>query len=216
MSMSNAIRWLKREITLIDIDLPDSVAMNQLCEAIDSFIYERVTVAGQAISERAMEKIRNGDTILTFAKSSIVQTVLLKAKAEGKQFKVIVLDDKPLFEGRNLAACLERASIPVQYELFTGLYYHMKDTTKVFLGAHSMLGNGNLKSRAGTAQIAMAAKELGVPVIVCCESVKFSQQINLNSLEDNELGKFLQFRCNIMISGSKMYHYSHLRKPTLA
>jgi translation initiation factor eIF-2B subunit delta len=185
--MGNAIRWLKSEIPRVDIDLSDSAAITLLCNAIDDFINERFVAAGTVIAERSEDKVRSGDVIIAFANSSVVRTVLLQAKQAGKSFRVIVLDDGPLYEGQNLARFLVDHDIDTQYEAFTGLYYHMQGATKVFLGAHAMLGNGNLKSRAGTAQVALAAKDRGVPVIVCCESVKFTERIALDSLEENEL-----------------------------
>ena len=55
------------------------------------------------------------------------------------------------------------------------------------LGAHSMLGNGRLQSRVGTASVAMRAHKADVSVIVCCESVKFSGKVALDSMVLNEV-----------------------------
>ncbi|QOU20997.1 hypothetical protein BRETT_000714 [Brettanomyces bruxellensis] len=57
-----------------------------------------------------------------------------------------------------------------------------------FLGAHAMLSNGRLYSRVGTALVAMAAKKKNIPVLVCCESLKFSDKVQLDSVTLNELG----------------------------
>lgn len=185
--MGNAIRWLKLEISTIDPDTPESEAKSDLCSSIDNFIRERITVADQVIVTTAMERIHDGDVILTFAKSSIVQKTLIQAYREGKRFRVIVVDSRPLFEGKNLARALADLGLEVQYILTHALSHVITDATKVFLGAHAMMSNGRLYSRVGTALVAMMAKKADIPVIVCCESVKFTDRVALDSIVNNEI-----------------------------
>ncbi|KAI4142596.1 MAG: hypothetical protein L6R39_004876 [Caloplaca ligustica] len=187
VSMGNAIRWLKLLISRIDPDTPESEAKSHLCSAIDSFIRERITVAGQAIASSACSKIQDGDVILTFAKSSTVERTLAAAHRQGKKFRVIVVDSPPLHEGRNLARALTTLDIPVQYTLTHTLSHVIRDATKVFLGAHAMMSNGRLYSRIGTAIVAMTAKGANIPVIVLCESVKFTDKVALDSISINEI-----------------------------
>lgn len=61
--------------------------------------------------------------------------------------------------------------------------------TKVLLGAHALLANGYVMSRAGSSQIALLAKAYNVPVLVCCETHKFSERVQTDSFVYNELGK---------------------------
>src|SRR5690606_6491393 len=155
-SVRNAIRWLKVEISSSPIDISDEEAKERLTERIDAFIQEKVMAAGRVIAESAAEKIRDGDVIVTYAKSSVVQQALLEAHKRGKKFKVCVIDSRPRFEGKNLARALGTSGIDTQYALITSLNYIMTtmNVTKVFLGAHAMLGNGYLYSRVGTAMVA--------------------------------------------------------------
>ena len=62
--------------------------------------------------------------------------------------------------------------------------------TKVFIGAHAVLANGCVMSRVGTSQVALVAKSQNVPVLVCCETYKFSERVQTDSFVFNELGKF--------------------------
>lgn len=129
--------------------------------------------------------------IVTFAGSSIVKQTLLAAHKQGKKFRVSIIDSRPLFEGKNLARALANAGLEVQYSLIHGISHAVKDATKVFLGAHAMTGNGRLYSRVGTALVAMSAKErsggVEIPVIVCCETVKFTDRVALDSIVVNEI-----------------------------
>lgn len=187
VSMGNAIRWLKVEISKIDVSTAESTAKIELGKAIDNFIRERITVADEVIAETAADRIKDGDTILTYAKSSVVQSTLVEAFRQGKRFKVIVVDSRPLFEGKNVARSLAALGIEVQYCLINGTDRAFKAVTKVFLGAHAMMSNGRLYSRIGTALVAMSAKEADIPVIVCCESIKFTDRAALDSFVNNEI-----------------------------
>jgi len=181
VSMGNAIRALKDTIIKIDPSVPEDEAKKLLLESIDLFIQERVTAADALISSSASQKIGDGDVVLTFAKSSLVLQTLLKAWEAGTKFRVIVVDSKPLFEGKRLAADLAMAGISVQYCLISAASHAIKEASKVFLGAHAMMSNGMLLSRCGTAVVAMLAHERDLPVIVCCESVKFTERVALDA-----------------------------------
>lgn len=185
--MGNAIRWLKLEISKVDIDLPEAEAKRNICESIDIFIRERVTYADQVIAQNTAEKIRDGDVILTYAKSSIVQKTLVKAHRDGKKFRVIVVDSRPLHEGKHLAAALVELGMDVKYCLMNGLAHNIQDATKVLLGAHAMMSNGRLFSRIGTALVAMEANEADKPVLVLCETIKFTERVALDSIVHNEI-----------------------------
>ncbi|PYH89765.1 IF-2B-domain-containing protein [Aspergillus ellipticus CBS 707.79] len=191
ISQGNAIRALKLAISSIDPSVPEADAKAELSDFIDSFIREKITVADQVIAGSAAQKIQDGDVIVTFAGSSIVKQTLLTAHKQGKKFRVSIIDSRPLFEGKNLARTLANAGLDVQYSLMNGISHAIKDATKVFLGAHAMTSNGRLYSRVGTALVAMSAKEraggVEVPVIVCCETVKFTDRVALDSIVVNEI-----------------------------
>lgn len=85
VTMGNAIRQLKLEISGSDIDLPeqdvclpsctalhiDNVfpqAKDALCHKIDHYIRDRIIIADQVIQNIAGKKIKNGDVILTYAR----------------------------------------------------------------------------------------------------------------------------------------------------
>ncbi|EXJ63415.1 translation initiation factor eIF-2B subunit delta [Cladophialophora psammophila CBS 110553] len=199
MSQGNSIRWLKNLISTQPVEATDSEAKQSLCQAIDLFIRERITLADEVIAREASSRIQDGDVVVTYGKSSIVEKTLLAAHQQGKSFKVIVVDSRPMFEGKNHAQCLIRAGLKVHYSLLSGLAdildNRSESVTKCLLGASAMLGNGRLLSRAGSAMVAMMAKESNknkgrnVPVIVLCETVKFTAKAALDSIIMNELGE---------------------------
>lgn len=196
MSQGNSIRWLKNLVSTQPVDLTDSEAKQSLCQSIDLFIRERITLADEVIAREATARIDDGDVILTYAKSSIVEKTLITAHRQGKNFEVIIVDSRPMFEGKNHARSLVRAGLKVRYALLSAIadIVDQGSVTKCFLGASAMLGNGSLFSRSGSAMVAMMAKESSktkarsVPVIVLCETVKFSTKAALDSIVMNEVG----------------------------
>ncbi|KAJ1862825.1 hypothetical protein LPJ73_000665 [Coemansia sp. RSA 2703] len=76
----------------------------------------------------------------------------------------------------------------VTYAPITALSFLMREASKVFLGAEAFLGNGAMLSRSGTAMVALAAHSHHIPVIVACETYKFSDRIQLDAVVNNELG----------------------------
>lgn len=48
---------------------------------------------------------------------------------------------------------------------------------QVLMGAASVNSNGTVVSRIGSAAVAMMADAAGVPVIICCETYKFSNKV---------------------------------------
>lgn len=85
-------------------------------------------------------------------------------------------------------AKLAEAGIQCTYVLLPALGSIIEEVSTVMLGAHSVQMNGAVYSRAGTALVAMIAKAHSVPVLVCCETYKFSEAVYLDSFNKNELG----------------------------
>ena len=61
----------------------------------------------------------------------------------------------------------------------------------MFLGAHALLANGYVMSRAGSSQVALLAHSCNVPVLVCCETHKFCERVQTDSVVYNELGVYI-------------------------
>jgi translation initiation factor eIF-2B subunit delta len=78
--------------------------------------------------------------------------------------------------------------IPTTYALISALGTVLSSVNLVLLGAHALLSDGGIFSRAGTATVAMMCKQAGKPVVCCCETYKFSDRIMLDSISGNEMG----------------------------
>ncbi|KAF7789327.1 hypothetical protein EIP86_000271 [Pleurotus ostreatoroseus] len=173
VTMGNAIRQLKLDISGSDIDLPEQDAKNELCLKIDNYIRDRIDAAGEVIVEKSVGKIKEGDLWLT----SITAKETLKVLSE--------------------------AGIPCTYLLLPSLGSVITEVDTIFLGAHSIHANGAVCSRAGTALVAMLAKQHSVPVVVCCETYKFSDGVQLDSFTKNELAPLGERFANFPLTKSR-------------
>lgn len=85
-------------------------------------------------------------------------------------------------------ASLSSVGIPCTYLLLPAVGSVIAEVSTVFIGAHSLHSNGAVHSRAGTALVSMMAKQHSIPVVVCCETYKISETVQLDSFTKNELG----------------------------
>eukprot|EP00249_Psilotum_nudum_P016229 c25731_g1_i1 orf=320-2353(-) len=188
ISMGNAIRFLKTRIANMPLNLVEPDAKSVLISEIDRFIQEKITFADKEITKHAETKIRDGDVIVTYASSCVVEMILINAFERGKKFRVIIVDSRPKLEGKGLLRRLLGRGISCTYTHINAISYIMQEVSKVFLGAASVLSNGTVYSRVGTACVAMVAHAFHVPVLICCETYKFHERVQLDSICSNELG----------------------------
>lgn len=188
ISMGNAIRFLKARIANLPLTLSDSDAKASVCSDIDHFINEKIILADKVIVVHAVTKIRDGDVLLTYGSSSVVEMILLHAHELGKQFRVVVVDSRPKLEGQTLVRRLVGKGLSCTYTHINAVSYIMHEVTRVFLGVESVLSNGTAYAKVGTACIAMVAHARRVPVLICCEAYKFHERVQLDSICSNELG----------------------------
>lgn len=189
VSMGNAIRSLRNIVGTTSPELSESEAKKHIISEIDDYIQNRILLAMQAVSKNAQSKIEDGDVILTYARSNVVEMVLKEACETRKlsNVRVIVVDSRPHYEGKKLVQGLAALGVQCTYLHINGLSYIMPVVTKVFLGAAAFMSNGVAVARVGTALVAMAAHEANVPVLFCCETYKFSDRVQLDAITHNEL-----------------------------
>nr|CAB3462651.1 unnamed protein product [Digitaria exilis] len=188
ISMANAIRFLKNRIAKLPLAMSESEAKASLQSDIDRFINEKIIVADKVLVSHAVTKIREDDVLLTYGSPSVVEMIFDHAHDLGKKFRVVVVDSRPNLEGQVLLRRLVAKGISCTYIHINAVSYIMHEVTRVFLGASSVLSNGTVYSRVGTASVAMVAHAFGVPVLICCEAYKFHERVQLDSICFNELG----------------------------
>eukprot|EP00768_Dysnectes_brevis_P003370 gnl/Dysnectes_brevis/2415_a2865_1484.p1 GENE.gnl/Dysnectes_brevis/2415_a2865_1484~~gnl/Dysnectes_brevis/2415_a2865_1484.p1 ORF type:complete len:413 (+),score=58.49 gnl/Dysnectes_brevis/2415_a2865_1484:449-1687(+) len=167
-------------------------ACAELYELTANFAAERILAASDIISEAIAARVRPGQRIVTVGASHlIVRALVLSAERLQKDgqapFEVSVIDSFPSSAALRVATALSAAKINTSYGLLGGAAQAIRGASMVLSGAYSMMGDGSMLARAGTALVASLAHRNGVPFIVLCESYKFSPRVKVNSLSYNVL-----------------------------
>lgn len=190
IGQANIINFLKRKMSELAGDSSITTtedARRFLVRQLKTFKEHHILSADVAIQEKVSNKVQDQDVILTFGRSYVVSKSLQQAALNGKRFKVIVLDTKPQFEGIRTLEELADFDIELEYAYLNAISYFMKGVTKVLIGASAFLGNGHLYSRAGSSLVCMMAHTYRVPVLVACETYKFTEKVQLDAITRNEV-----------------------------
>lgn len=102
VSIANANKFIKWQITHLPAEETEAEQKERLIESIDTYIRDQVEKAAQAISISVQQKISNGDVILTFGCSSLINHILNEAQKRNVDFRVVVVDARPEHEGQEM------------------------------------------------------------------------------------------------------------------
>mmetsp|Transcript_11920 Transcript_11920/g.11821 ORF Transcript_11920/g.11821 Transcript_11920/m.11821 type:complete len:216 (-) Transcript_11920:16-663(-) len=128
------------------------------------------------------------EVILTFSCQQSIEMILIEASKQKKRFSVIMADSSPDYAGKDMVERLISFGIKCTYTLIQGLVYLISKVTKVFLGVSSVLSNGAVVGRIGTSMVACIAFQHHLPVVMFSETYKFTDKVNLDPINNNEIG----------------------------
>jgi len=131
----------------------------------------------------------NNDTIMTHCNAGSLATVaygtalgvIRATKDSGKSIKVIATETRPVQQGSRLTAFeLHHDGIDVSLIPDTAVGYTManKLITKVIVGADRILRTGHVYNKIGTYQVALMAKQHGIPFYVAAPLSTFDMKSN--------------------------------------
>ena len=131
----------------------------------------------------------NNDTIMTHCNAGSLATVaygtalgvIRATKDSGKSIKVIATETRPVQQGSRLTAFeLHHDGIDVSLIPDTAVGYTManKLVTKVIVGADRILRTGHVYNKIGTYQVALMAKQHGIPFYVAAPLSTFDLKSN--------------------------------------
>lgn len=138
-------------------------------EAAEAF-RQGMAARARELAERTAELLADGDVILTLSSSAAVRDALVQG-ARGRRVEAIVLESRPLLEGRRMAAELARAGIPVTVAADAAAVALARRSSRVLLGADSV-GDLGVVNKLGSAALALAARRAGIPVVVSADCTK--------------------------------------------
>ncbi len=132
-------------------------------------------------------------TLMTHSMSGTVLAVLTACASQLE--RVIVLEGRPGYEGRAVAQTLAGQGVACTLITDAQADIFLPQCQAVVVGADSVLANGDVLNKAGTALLAWAAHGHKVPLYVLCETLKISPQTwsgDLAILEEKEAEEVLE------------------------
>jgi ribose 1,5-bisphosphate isomerase len=151
-----------------------------------------------------------GGILMTLSISGTVLGVLVACRSQLEQ--VIVLEGRPGYEGREMARSLAKQGIAVTLITDAQADIFLPRCHAVVVGADTVLANGDVLNKAGTALLAWAARGHSIPFYVLCESLKISSRSwsgEMAQLEEKEAQEVLEEA----IPGVTVHNYYFDRTP---
>ncbi len=133
--------------------------------------------ATRKLSQLGAELIKDSFTVLTHCNTGPLATtgygtalgVIMHAKEQGKNIKVLADETRPLLQGARLTMWeLKRAGIPATLitDSMAGYFISRGGVDCVIVGADRIAANGDTANKIGTYTLAVLAKENGIPFYV--------------------------------------------------
>ncbi|WGM89062.1 MAG: hypothetical protein NUK63_09120 [Candidatus Bathyarchaeum tardum] len=142
--------------------------IDELCRQSESAVKESAIYAADLLADF--------DCVSTCSYSSTICETIKLAKNQGKIFKVFVAEsrspDDQFRYGKDLATFLESINVPVQVFPDNKLSDYVPNSNCVMVGADSILSDGSIINGTPTCEMAVNAKESGVPFYSICETAK--------------------------------------------
>jgi translation initiation factor 2B subunit (eIF-2B alpha/beta/delta family) len=132
----------------------------------------RAARAAEQTATHASRLIDDGAVVLTHSRSSTVLAALKQARRDGRGFRVIATESRPMLEGRALAEALAAEAVNVTLIADAAAALVMAEADCVIVGADRVTPE-HLVNKIGTRMITLAARERGVKVIALGDTSKF-------------------------------------------
>ncbi|MFX0039433.1 MAG: translation initiation factor eIF-2B [Promethearchaeota archaeon] len=128
-------------------------------------------------------------SVMTHCHSSLVTGILLEAKRQSKDFKVINTETQPRLQGRKTAKELLEAGIEVIHIIDSAMRWAVRhyQVDLILIGADSITSEGTIINKIGSRLLALVAHEEHVPFYVASPLLKYNPETNLGILETIEI-----------------------------
>lgn len=167
-----AIDRMLRKTNAPDIATTDDLRVAILHEA--QFIAEEDVAINKRMAEYGAALIKDGDTILHHCNTGMLATVdygtalgvIRMAHEQGKKIHVLLDETRPRMQGARLSAWeCKQFGIPFDIipDTASGYFMSKGEVNIVLVGADRVAANGDTANKIGTYQVAVLAKENGIP-----------------------------------------------------
>lgn len=142
--------------------------------------------AVQRIAAIGARHIRDGDVVMTHCNSEATLACILAAHQQGKEIEVYATEVRPRNQGLVTIRTLNDAGIKTSYIVDSAVRSFINEVDLIVVGADAISVNGAVVNKIGTAQMALAAHEARVNLVVAAETYKFAPLTILGNLIEIE------------------------------
>jgi ribose 1,5-bisphosphate isomerase len=167
----------------------EGVREGAVVEKACAALLEQVAKDDDAISRLGAGLIRDGMKVFTHCHSSSAVGILLRARREGRRFKVLNTETRPRFQGRTTAAELAREGIEVVHMVDAAAKYALDGADLFLFGADAIFRSGYLVNKVGTGIFCVVAARYDVPTYCAAHTLKVVKDAVDGPIEERGAGE---------------------------
>ncbi|MBU6451355.1 MAG: hypothetical protein KGS72_06230 [Cyanobacteria bacterium REEB67] len=170
------------------IAIEPATSLEELADRCEGALtkFEKMLCASAAtIADIAYDLIDPGELIFAYSFSSTVVSCLLNARARGRFFRVVCTEARPSMEGRKLASRLTSGGIEVIHTFDNAMGLVLGNCSAAFMGCDCIARPG-VVNKVGSWMLAVACRELGVPLYALSGTEKFITDERMFEFERHE------------------------------
>ena len=153
-------------------------------ESLDKF-EKRLCDSAAVIADYVYDLIPAGELVFAYSFSSTVVSSLLHARSQRKFFRAVCTEARPSLEGRKLATMLASAGLEVIHTFDPAMGLILPNCRVAFMGCDCIARPG-IVNKVGSWLLALACRELGIPLYALAGTEKFVTDERLFEFEDHE------------------------------
>jgi len=190
-AMKNGLKFIISKLEE-EKDHCDANYISDYIEKYKTQYYDMLQYSKKKIAEIGARRIpssNNKYVVMTHCHSSLVTAILLEAKNQGKNFKVINTETQPRLQGRKTAKKLLDAGIEITHIVDSAMRWAVRhfQVDLIIIGADSITSEGTIINKIGSRLLALVAHEEHVPFYVASPLLKYNPETNLGILEIIEM-----------------------------
>jgi len=182
--LRNVLYYLINQIQQSNLQKTSELCALLIANA-DQILYE-LDISRERATEFGSKLVQNEMTIFTHCNSSSATQMLIKAKQNGKTFKVICTETRPTLQGRITAQEMIKHDIATTLIIDSATRAFLPKADFVLVGADAITPEGNIVNKIGTSGLAVLAHETHKPFYAISELLKFDPTTLYNELEGVE------------------------------
>jgi len=192
-AMRNGLNYIMKKLE----ENKENIEKGKILDLIETFQEEykmMIETAREKIAEigarRFPENTSDNDfVVMTHCHSSFVDAILLNAKSQGKNFRVIATETQPKLQGRKTVKKLVDAGIEVIHVVDSAMRWAVNhyEVDLILIGADSVTSEGTVLNKIGSRLLALVAHEEHVPFYVATTLLKYNPETSFGILEKIEM-----------------------------